>query len=463
MSATVTNVASRLETVIGPARVNSSSESCAKVAVDSVVPSVVARPTSSEEVVEIVCFAKSEKLALIPCGNRTKLGIGMPPTRYDIALDMTALNQIAYYDPDDLTLSVDGGMNLTQLSDALAEQKQFLPLAVPFFDECTVGGAIASNIGSALRPGYGSARDFLLGAEFVNGAGTLTKSGGRVVKNVTGYDLHKLLIGSLGTLGAITRLNFRTFPLPESYGHLVSAFSSVEDVVRFQAMVAKSPLAPSSFDILGPEAAQIVAEFKDNRDSALPSWFTRGEWHVCVGFEGAEAVLRRYSSELAQYTQKCGASTYHLLKKSDEKSLRDGLRELVKSLSSSGSGSAATIFRINVFPCFPPDVMNLRTLAQRFSIPCCIFANSSGPLYFALQPNDLGAKTIGAVTQIASRVFEYAASKDGQASILFCPRELKEQVNVWGNPGSDAHLMRRVKNAFDPQNIFAPGRFVTAI
>jgi glycolate oxidase FAD binding subunit len=461
MNTTTTNVAARLETVIGPARVNGSSESCANVAVDGVVPSAVTRPASSAEVVEIVRFAKSEKLALIPCGNGTKLGIGMPPERYDIALDMTGLNQITYYDPGDLTLSVDAGMNLAQLADALAQQQQFVPLAVPFFEESTVGGTIASNIGSSLRPGYGSARDFLLGAEFVNGAGTFTKSGGRVVKNVTGYDLHKLLIGSLGTLGAITRLNFRTFPLPEGYGHLVGAFSSVDSIVRFQAMVSKSPLTPSSFDILGPEAAQTVAEFKDNRDSALPSWFMSGEWHVCVGFEGAETILRRYSSELVQYAQKCGASNYHLLKKSDVKSLRDGLRELVKSLSS--SGSAATIFRINVFPCFPPDVMNLRTLAKRFSIPCCIFANSSGPLYFALQPNDLDDKTISALAQIASRVFEYAASKDGQASILFCPRELKEQVNVWGPARNDAALMRRVKAAFDPQNIFAPGRFVTAI
>jgi glycolate oxidase FAD binding subunit len=461
MNTTAMNVAARLETVVGAARVNATSESCAKFAIDGVVPSAVARPASSAEVVEIVRFAKSEKLALIPCGHRTKLAIGMLPSRYDIALDMTALNQIAYYDPADHTLSVDAGMNLAELAEALAQQKQFLPLAVPFFEECTVGGTIASNIGSALRPGYGSARDFLLGAEFVNGAATFTKSGGRVVKNVTGYDLHKLLIGSLGTLGAITRLNFRTFPLPEGYGHLVSTFSSVDSIARFQATVSKSPLAPSSFDILGPEAAQTVAEFKDDRDSPLPSWFTRGEWHVCVGFEGPEAILRRYSSELVQYAQQCGASDYHLLEESDDKSLGGALRELLNLLAC--SGPAATIFRINVFPAFPPDVTNLRTLAQRFSLPCYVFANSSGPVYFALTPNDLEDKTIAALTQIASGVFEYAASKNGHASILFCPRELKEQVHVWGDPRSDAYLMRRVKNAFDPQNIFAPGRFVTAI
>jgi glycolate oxidase FAD binding subunit len=460
MSTVTTNVAARLETVIGAERVNGGSDSCAKFAVDGVAPSVVARPASSAEVVEIVRFAKSEKLALIPCGNCTKLGVGMPPARYDIALDMTGLNQIAYYDPGDLTLSVDAGMNLTQLAHVLGEQQQFIPLAVPFFEECTVGGTIASNIGSSLRPGYGSARDFLLGAEFVNGAGTLTKSGGRVVKNVTGYDLHKLLIGSLGTLGAITRFNFRTFPLPEGYGHLVSTFSSVDSVVRFQAMVAKSPLTPSSFEILGPESAQRVAGFKDNRDSALASCFTHGAWHVCVGFEGVEAILRRYSSELARYAQQCGASNYRLLEKSDEKSLRVELRELVRLLSP--STPPATIFRINTVPGFSADVSILNALAARFSIPCCIFANSSGPLYFALQSDDLNDKTIGSLSAIASDVFQYAAGRNGSASILFCPTPLKRVVNIWGPTRNDAALMRRVKIAFDPQNIFAPGRFLTA-
>jgi glycolate oxidase FAD binding subunit len=462
MSTTVANVAARLETVIGASRVNGDSKSCSKFTVDGVAPSAVARPASSAEVVEIVRFAKSEKLALIPCGRRTKLAIGMPPTRYDIALDMTGLNQIAYYDPGDLTLSVDAGMNLTQLAGALAQQRQFVPLAVPFFEECTVGGTIASNINSFLRPRYGSARDFLLGAEFVNGAGTSTKSGGRVVKNVTGYDLHKLLIGSLGTLGAITRLNFRTFPLPEGYGHLVGAFSSVDSFVRFQAMVAKSPLTPSSFEILGPEAAHAVAAgFKEHRDSALPSWLMDGAWHVCVGFEGPETVLRRYSSELVHCAQRCGASSYRLLEKSDEKSFRVGLREVIKLLLS--SGPAATIFKINVFPGFTPDVTKLHALAQRFSISCCILASSSGPLYFAVQPDNLKDETIGSLAHIASGVFEYAAEHYGSASILFCPVALKRVFNIWGTARNDSALMRRVKEAFDPENVFAPGRFVAGI
>lgn len=461
MNTASVNVAARLESVAGADRVSGIPEMRGKYAVDGVVPSAVVQPASAEEVAEIVRFAKSEKLALIPCGKRTKMSIGMPPDRYDFALDITGLNKVAYYDPDDLTLSVDAGIGLALLAQILSNKNQFVPLAVPFFEECTAGGTIASGIGSMLRHCYGSARDFLLGAEFVNGAGALTKSGGRVVKNVTGYDLHKLLIGSLGTLAVITRLNFRTFPLPQGYGQLVAAFSSAEAIVKFQSTVAKSPLTPSSFQILGPEAAQRLAEFQQERDSPLPSWFAPKHWHVCVGFEGAGAVLRRYSSDLVQYAQQSGAPSYHILEKATSESLGETLRELPKLLSR--SSAAATIFKIGMLPAVPTDILRLRQLAEPLAIPSAVFANLPGPLFFALEPKSLDHGSIVALAQIAAGVFEYAASHNGQASILFCPPQLKRVVNVWGPATKDTELMRRVKNAFDPQNIFAPGRFVAGI
>ena len=461
MSTTSANVAARLHGVASADRVSGSPEVCEKYAVDGLVPSAVVEPASAEEAAEIVLFAKSEKLALISCGNRTKLGIGMPPARYDFALDMTGLNKIAYYDPSDLTLSVDAGIRLADLADTLAKENQFVPLAVPFFEECTAGGTIASGISSALRYSYGSARDFLLGAEFVNGAGALTKSGGRVVKNVTGYDLHKLLIGSLGTLAVITRLNFRTFPSTPGYGQLVAAFSLAEAVVKFQSAIAKSPLTPSSFQILGPEAAQRVAEFKEDSEAPLPAWFAPEHWRVCVAFEGTEPVLRRYSTDLVQYAEQSGAASYHLLDKSTSELLGSALRELPGLLSR--SSPAAAIFRIDMLPAFPADILRLREVSDRLAVPCAIFANLPGPLYFALQPKVLDDGSVAALAQIAAGVFEYTASHNGQASILFCPPQLKRLVNAWGPARKDVELMRRVKTAFDPQNTFAPGRFVAGI
>src|SRR6267143_3189650 len=205
MTSPSANVPARLESIVGASQVLTNAASCANYA-------VVEIPASAEEVAEIVRFAALEKLALIPCGNRTKLAIGMPPSRYDIALDMTAPDQIPHYDPGDLTVSAEAGIPLAKLNSALNEHSQFLPLLVPWYSRSTIGGTIASGLHSPLRQFYGTARDFLIGAEFGTGSGALTKSGGRVVKNVTGYDLHKLLIGSLGTLAVITRLNFRTFP-----------------------------------------------------------------------------------------------------------------------------------------------------------------------------------------------------------------------------------------------------------
>src|SRR5271163_4784226 len=226
MPVTSTNLGGRLASIMNASRVHNDPAALAGYAIDQVIPSAIAKPENAEEAVEIVRFAVAENLAIIASGSCSKLGIGMPPTRYDIALDMSALNQIAHYDPGDLTLSVDAGCTLQAITSALLPQKQFLPLPDGFGAQCTVAGTIASGVDSHLRQFYGTARDFLIGAEFIDGSGAHCKSGGRVVKNVTGYDLHKLLIGSLGTLAVITRLNFRTFPALASAGSQQDVFVS---------------------------------------------------------------------------------------------------------------------------------------------------------------------------------------------------------------------------------------------
>ncbi len=124
--------------------------------------------------------------------------MGAAPRQYDLALDLTRLDRVIAYDPGDMTLSVEPGIPLRRIESALAEHRQFLPLVVPFMDRATVGGTIASGVDSPLRQFYGTARDYVLGIEFVTGDGASAKSGGRVVKNVSGYDLHKLMIGALG-------------------------------------------------------------------------------------------------------------------------------------------------------------------------------------------------------------------------------------------------------------------------
>ena len=163
---------------------------------------------------KIVKFALSEKLAVVASGARTKLGMGMPPRQYDLAVDMTRLARVTAYDPQDLTLGVESGISLREITNLLAEHRQFLPLAVPFADRATVGGTVAPGVDGPLRQFYGTARDYVLGMEFVTGEGVLAKSGGRVVKNVSGYDIHKVMIGALGTLGNHHESKLPHFPAP---------------------------------------------------------------------------------------------------------------------------------------------------------------------------------------------------------------------------------------------------------
>src|SRR6202007_2132674 len=168
----------RLPGIVGPEHVSSDPAELKVYAVDGRMPAAVVRPGSNEELVEIVKYAASEKLALIAFGARTKLRIGCPPQRYDLALDMTRFNRVIAYDPGDLTLSVEAGVPLRTITASLAEHRQFLPLAVPYSHHATIGGTIASGVDSPLRQFYGTARDYVLGMEFISGEGAYTKSGG---------------------------------------------------------------------------------------------------------------------------------------------------------------------------------------------------------------------------------------------------------------------------------------------
>lgn len=459
------NFASRLESAIGASHVTADAADCAEYAVDDIIPAAVAKPASAEEIIEIVRFVALGKLALIPCGNRTKMAIGMPPSRYDIALDMTGLNKIAHYDPGDLTVSVDAGANFNDLAAPLYKQKQFLPLSVPFYFESTIGGIIASGVDSALRHFYGTARDFLIGAEFVDGTGGLCKSGGRVVKNVTGYDLHKLLIGSLGTLAVITRLNFRTFPAAPASRGFVASFPAPDDAFAFAKLVESSALRLASIDLVSPQLMQLF--FEAEKDSPEPP-VTRlqekvpaGSWHLCISVEGIPEVCDRASHELAQIAKGATAKPVQLLTlgESEGADIWHYVGQSIPLLL--GASPSATIFKVALLPGRMPALLRrLRVLADQASLSSVVLAHACGILYFALLPPSDDSSSIPQLAKAASAIFTLCTAENASVTIPWCPTALKRAVNIWGPPRTDFALMRRLRSAFDPENLFSPGRFV---
>ena len=491
MTSPCTNLAPVLEAILGASHVLYDSAARASYAVDEIIPSAVAIPASAEQVAEIVRFAALEKLALIPCGARTKLRIGMPPPRYDIALDMTALNQIVHYDPGDLTLSAGAGTPIAKLNATLFERHQFLPLLVPWYSRSTIGGTIASGIDSPLRQFYGTARDFLIGAEFVTGSGALTKSGGRVVKNVTGYDLHKLLIGSLGTLAVITRLNFRTFPavIAGSRG-FVASFPTAEGALALRRAIAQSPLTPLTLDVLSPSLARIfswktpsspeVALFSGENPHSTPSplppigdLFPLHEWQLCAAFAGPPEVLARYTRDLTRLAEESRTTSTAVLDDTTRPATWGRLRETLSMLLESSPATA--IFKLSVLPSHHVTLFaELQEIANHASLAQAFVARAGGTIYFALLPPSANAEATTRLAQASTQILNSVSAAGGDTTLLFASPALKRalcvsdglagpRINIGCSSRSDLPLMRRLKSAFDPQNIFAPGRFLSCL
>ncbi|HET6144230.1 MAG TPA: FAD-binding oxidoreductase [Candidatus Acidoferrales bacterium] len=447
----------RLEEIVGTPYVVSDAAELAAREVCGERASAMVSPVDAAQIAEIIRFAAAEKLAIIPTGGCTKLAIGSRPSRYDIALDLSRLNRLLAYDPKDLTLGVEPGVRIADLLAALGEQNQFVPLAVPFAERSTVGGIVATNASSPLRHAYGAVRDFCLGMEFVTGEGAQAKSGGRVVKNVTGYDLHKLLIGSLGTLAIITRVNFRTFPLPQAQKTFIASFSAAESAFEFCRSVAHSVLTPQLVEVADPSAGQLIFSGQSFA-RILPD-----QWSAIVTAAGQPAVVERYAQELGHMAAAANATEFMPVEDDAQRVLFDRVREFPR-LALDAVPNAA-IFRLSSLPAVMPVLTaKLNAIARQNHAEVATLTRASGIVYAVLVAEN--SATLDSLAKAIPEVFRACGQPEIQASAMleWCPQQLKTAPDVvWGTVRPDVELMRRVKQSFDPQNVLAPGRFAGGI
>lgn len=451
-----------LSQIAGEANTSTDPEALAACAIDGRAPGALVRPGSAEEIAEILRFCAAHHLAVVPVGAGTKLRMGAAPERYDVALVTTRLDKIAAYDPGDLTVSVDAGARLSMVTNQLAQNRQLLPLMVPFLDQATVGGTVASGVDSPLRQLYGSVRDFLLGVEFVTGDGIGAKSGGRVVKNVAGYDMHKLFIGSLGTLGVITRLNFRTYPEPEATGGMVASFAGDSGAFELVQKIRHSPLRPMTLEVFN---APLVDLFEKRAptgapETALPSdALPRAAWIVAAGYGGNKAALRRYATELEAMAREAGATGFALPGENVCIALSQCIRETLPLLIN--ASPAATIVRMSVLPSQLGELFETaQQCGSRHGLPVALLGRAVGVVYAAFLPGESNPDTIERLALATGEMAEAAAAAHGFSSVTWCPAELKSRTPLWGKERGDWSLMRRVKQAFDPESILSPGRFL---
>ncbi len=390
----------------------------------------------------------------------------MPPRQYDLALDLSRMNKILACEPRDLTLGIEPGVTCADLARELRQKGQFLPIAPPFGDRATLGGMVAAGVDSPLRYGYGATRDFLLGVEFVTGEGLISKSGGRVVKNVTGYDLHKLFIGSLGTLGIVTRLNFRTFPLPQFRRMFLIAFDGPSRAFEFCRLLVNSPLDPKVLEVIDPGTAAL---FQSRGVDFLPS----GSWLVAIEAAGHESVLARHERDLASISREAGAAKFISL----EESQRDQLFACLSEFQSIAlaANRPAVIFRVPILPSAMPSLLEkIRSVADHHGLAVCHPDSRSwrrlrrASIAGAIPGESCGAIPRGRLMEHKSRsplincsrsMFDLFISQGALPTIERCPVDVKTALDVWPPPGPENEIAQRLKRVFDPREILSPGRF----
>jgi glycolate oxidase FAD binding subunit len=358
-------------------------------------------PTSPEELAQCLAEANSRSQRITLVGNSTKDRMGGPIAPSDVTISTAGLNKVLQYEPRDLTISVEAGISYCELSRVLAEHQQMIPLDPPFSDRASIGGIVASNSSGPRRRGYGSARDMVIGMTFATLEGKLIRTGGMVVKNVAGLDMGKLMIGSFGTLAAITTLNFRLYPILKATRTFVQQFERIGDVIAARDQVLKSKLQPAAIDI---------------SKSALG-------YRLAIQAGGSPAVLDRYSREL---------SGMRTVEGPDEEALWRDIRESTPQFLRTHENGA--VLRVS---CVLTDVGRVLE-----SLPAQASARAgSGVCYGYFEHAD---------------AFHHSAI--GKSVVEFAPHEFRETADLWPQPGNDFAMMKRIKEMFDPQGLLNRGR-----
>jgi glycolate oxidase FAD binding subunit len=423
-------------TIAGRGGVRDDAEARAAAAIDGRVPRWVVRPASLEQLCGIVAVAHDDGLAMAPRGSGAALELGNPPTRLDLVLDLSALDRVIEYNPDDLTVTVQAGITAGALAAVLAPHRQFLPLDPPGAAGRTLGGMTAVNASGPLRTRYGTIRDLLLGVRFVQADGVATWGGAKVVKSVSGYDVPKLLVGSLGTLGVLGELTLRLHPLPEAEGTWLVPLPSSDAAQALVQRILDSPLQPSRVELFNQLALGAAS-------------VERTAAGVVVSIGSVEAAVREQGERLAAMARATGGPLVPLspeLWTAIERGLAPSPTEALLHVVSLAARLADTERAIGEA---------LRAAAPRAdaSIGACAALGT-----FRVRIAGASVAEIGALT---ARLRGWVGGLGGSVVIARGPAELRRSVDPWGPIDDGAlGLMRALKDAVDPKRVLNPGRFV---
>ena len=428
MSEKFTKLAQSLEGVTGPEHVTAGPD----ISIDGLMPAVLIRPASAEELAECLIVCAKYDSTVVPTGFMTWLTGGNPLRRADVLLSLERMNRIKDYSPPDLTVTVEAGLSLDALNSQTRRKGQWLPLDPPGSSRASMGAIAACASSGALRGGFGTPRDYVIGMRLAHTDGTESKSGGRVVKNVAGYDMNKLYVGSFGTLAVLTELTFKLRPLPESFQTLIVTSKDSRSLFESARRLLASYLQPASALITERAPEELLASYGSNRA-------------LFVRFIESETTVNHQVDELMKMLHEESRAT--LLSESEAENLWSQLADI--------DLLAANAVRLSVPLSMTAEIFDKMLL----DLPECIATA------------DLGAGTIrlafeADVDDAIKLIKKLRSDTERAGGSLFiegAPTTVRREADAWGDVGSTESLMKAVKSKFDPQSLLNPGRFVSGI
>ncbi len=382
-------------------------------------------PATPEQLSEAVACAFQNRWRMLICGSGSKLHWGGLAEGVQVVISTARLNRLIEFASGDLTVTAEAGLRLADLQTKLAEAGQFLPVDPAYPLQATLGGIVATADTGAWRQRYGGLRDLVIGLTLVRSDGKLAKAGGRVVKNVAGYDLMKLFTGSYGTLGVLSQLSFRIYPLPAAAATL---WITGQEITHMTAAILASGLTPTAIEIL---AAPTVKQLNLGEQMGL-----------LIRFQTIEVSIQQQMAQVTQIAQQLGLSVTLVA----EANLWQALRSLIDS----PPPETPVTCKIGVEPAQAVAVLSQFQQAGAGGV---IHASSGlGQIYLPV---------ISSETLLKLRQITVAAG--GFLSVLAAPIALKQHIEVWGDAGDALGLMQRLKAQFDPENLLSPHRFIGKI
>jgi len=438
-----------LEDIVGAGHVDPAPETTAPFAVDGVVPFLTVRPGTQDEVAAVVAACAQAGAAMVPWGGGTAMGLGNRPDRLDVVIRLDRLDRVVEFDAANLCVTVEAGMPLGRLQELVAGSQEQLPFDPPDSDRVTLGGLVAANQSGPCRLQNGTARDWVLGLRVVLPDGERIRCGGRVIKNVSGYDMNKLFIRSFGTLGIITEVTVKLLPMPAARATVIGVFPELALAAAVVEKVLASFLLPEALDLLDPAALKLLAP-------SLGLQSSHG-FALAAGLAGSQETVARQVRDLEALFMGGGGSA-NILR---DRASTEAWTALANVLSQQPAEPGRIVCKLAVPIGHTASlVAKARARATEQGLAATVVAHAgSGIVRVALLPLAAPSDAVQAIEALR----QDAEAVSGSLVLEEAPPRIKQQVDAWGKPGSGFATMRRIKLEFDPLALCSPGRFVGRI